>query len=126
MFQILDAVDVDLAGRNEGANVIHFAFQAAFVVPGDAGLDDHALGDIAPIGGHDGRVGQRKLIQPFLAVKTRDDDLEDLPDLGRLGELSQRQHTLIAPAQLDEHVVVVNGENLCLMARLGFEIYLVR
>ena len=36
--QVLDAVNVNLAGRDEGADVVHLALQAPLIVPGDAAL----------------------------------------------------------------------------------------
>src|SRR5262249_4096121 len=47
---LFDAVEVDLADGHEAANAVDIDGESALVGLGDAGLDDHALGDAVPVG----------------------------------------------------------------------------
>src|SRR5262249_22228750 len=47
---VLDAIQVDLADGHETTEAVDVDRQAALVRLGNAGLDDHALGDAVPVG----------------------------------------------------------------------------
>src|SRR5205823_58300 len=47
---VLDPVQIDLTDGQEAADAVDVDRQAALVRLGDAGLDDHALGDAVPVG----------------------------------------------------------------------------
>src|SRR2546423_948478 len=50
LFRLLDAIEVDLADGHEAANAVDVDGESALVGFGDAGFDDHALGDAGPVG----------------------------------------------------------------------------
>src|SRR6185295_12795818 len=52
--EVFDPIDRNLAGRNKSAQLVDLALEPAFVVPGNACLDDHAFGDIGPVADVDG------------------------------------------------------------------------
>ena len=69
--RVLDAVQRNLADRNEAANAADLAFEAAGVRAGDAGFDHRAFGDVRPVAGDDRAARHRHLIEVVLACCSR-------------------------------------------------------
>src|SRR5207237_1184124 len=122
LFGVLDPVQVDLADGQETADAVDVDRETALVRLGDAGLDDHALGDAVPVG-VDGDPLARQQQEAVLGAL--DGHLDLIPDLGRsLGKLLHGKHALGPPAgHLDENVLAMNAKDLALLAarrsRLG-------
>ena len=70
--QIFDAIQRTLAGRNEAAQMAHFALQATFVLAGDAGFDHHSLAHLRPVFHGDGSAGKDQFVQAFGRIEPGD------------------------------------------------------
>ena len=112
--RVFDAKKRDLADRNEGANAADFAFQAAGVRAGDAGLDERAFGDVGPVAAGDERAaGNRQQIEVVLHVVAGDDHIDHVAGIRRLDKVAEARHALILAAEGKEHVVAVHVDDLC-------------
>ena len=119
--KVLDAIDGHLADGDEAADVVHFALQAAAVVAGDLGLDQHLFVEVAPVGHFGGRLGQAEIVEAVVGVEPLDDHLDGVARLGRLGKLPQGDAALLAAAQFDEHLVAPHGHDAAAVPRFRLE-----
>ena len=104
--------------------MVDVAFQAAGVVPGHLGLNQHSLGQGFPVAHLRSGAGERQLVQALLGLEFPHDNLDHGAGLGRLGELPHRQAALLAAAELDEYVVAADGHHSPTMPGLGLQEYL--
>ena len=111
-FEVFDTVNRNLAGGNKAADFIDFAFQAAVVVAGDAGVDGDSFGNISPIADLDARADGSDFVESFVGVKFCDDDFQRVADLRFFSKDMQREHTLVMSGKIDEHVVAENASDL--------------
>ena len=118
---MLDAVHRKLPQRNEPAHAGDLAFEAALVAAGDRDVDDLPFVHVFPVADVDRGGRPRQLVEPFVGVEPRDDQLELCALDRRRLELSQRHDALAAARQIDEHVVAVNLGHAAGDARLGRE-----
>ena len=118
---VFDAIQVDLADRQEAADAIHIHGQPAFVGGSHAGLDDHPFGHARPVGVNGNPLSGKKQEAIGLVISFDVDVYLAAQGGGAFRKLRQRHYALAAAAgDMDEHVAAVHGEDLALLsARLS-------
>ena len=112
---VLDAVDVDLADRQEAADAVDLDVEAPLVRLGDLGLDDQALAQVLPVG-LDGRPLQGEQEDALGGVEAVDVDLDHVAGLGeRLAELLDGDDPFALGAQVDEDALAPDADDLALL-----------
>ena len=69
----------DLADGDEAADMVDLAFQAARVVAGDLGLDQHAFAQVVPVAHVGRRVGQPQIVEAVVGVEPLHDHFQRRP-----------------------------------------------
>src|SRR5262249_36977301 len=109
---VIDSRQIDLADREEGADAVDIDFEAPLDGLGRAGLDDHSLLQVLPVG-LDRRALEAQQLDSFLGVKAIDDDLDGRAGLREVAafELLYRDDPLALAAQIDEYVLAAHAED---------------
>ena len=119
--EVLDAIQGDLADRDEAADVVDFAFQPAGVVAGHADLDQGPFDQVGPIVDLHRLVRQAQFVEAVFGVEPLDDHLHQIAGHGGRVELPQRDDALLAALELDEHVVAADGHHAAALHRVRLE-----
>ena len=116
--EVLDAVQRHLARGDEGPRAGHFAFEAAGVRAGDAGLDQRTLGHIGPFPRDNRRTGNRQVVEVVFRIETRHDHIDHVAHLrrlwfaGRRSKAAEARRSLVLAAEREEHVVAMHVRHL--------------